>query len=283
MNAILPIPQKTCHVLALMGVAIVMWTSGCEGIFKRDSRSSHRNSLLKPIVAPRDAIDLEVYFIDRRIGDPLIGSALWGSLQEISSLSPETRHQLTSDGFRFAMSPSRPPSFMQSLISDSDDTDIARRVSKRRYTLESGKETWLMVSEIPDGTAIVQENDGILESMNLVNGQALLRVQAERVEDGWTKLTVIPEIRYGLHALRAQPTDEGFVYQQGQKSLVFYEDRLSAELNLGEIVILGLSPEAPDALAKHFFRSDVSRGIERLILIRVADMREVAPVRSTDL
>lgn len=263
-----------CTLLASAG-------SGCLLMFPGSPDTMARHALLQPIVGPRDAIDLEVYFVDRRIGDPLIGEALWSSLYAISSVTPEVRQQLMEDGFRFAMSPSRPPRALQSLLKLSNEQDPSRRVVPRRYTVPSGQETLLMVSTVPDGTPLQTKTPEGIKTTELTQGQCLLRVHAQRMDDGWTKLLIIPEIRHGATALRPVATNQDWEFREGQISVPFYNDRLSAEVNIGEMVVLGLDPNLPDALASRFFRSDISQGTERLLLIRVANMRKVEAVRAT--
>lgn len=268
-------------MIAVCGVLPLICGSGCAALFKEDAPPPRENPLLKPIVAPRDAIELEVHFVERRIGDPLIGNSLWGTLQEINSLSPETRDQLAADGFRFGMSPSRPPRALQSLITQSPDRETTGKSVSRKYTVPSGQETLLYVSEIPNQTPIVRKSRGVKETVEAMDARSVLRVKAERVDDGWTRLVITPEIRYGQDTMRAIPDNDQFLFRQGQKAMTFYEDVLSAELNIGEMVVLGLASDSPDSLAKHFFRSDVTRGTEMLILLRVSDMREVEAVPVT--
>lgn len=234
---------------------------------------------LPPIVESRDTIDLEVYFVDRRIGDPLIGESLWSSLSSVTAVAPENRAYLTDDGFRFGMASSRPPRALQSLLRLSDEQDPARRVVPHRYTVPSGQETLLMISNVPDGTPLIRKTEEGAKATELNQAQCLLRVNAQRVEDGWARISITPEIRHGASTLRPVATDQSWQYHEGQQVMPFYQHRLSAELNTGEVIVLGLDPTHPDGLASCFFRSDIASGIERLILIRVGEMRKVDPVR----
>jgi len=235
---------------------------------------------LPAIVESRETVELEVYFVDRRIGDPLIGESLWSSLSSITAVTSENRAHLAEDGFRFGMASSRPPRALQSLLRLSDEQDPTRRVVPHRYTVPSGQETLLVISKVPDGTPLVRKSDDGVKTTELNQAQCLLRVNTQCMDDSWTRLTITPEIRHGASTLRPVATDQNWQYHEGQQVLPFYQHRLSAELNSGEVVVLGLNPTQPDGLAACFFRSDVSSGIERLILIRVGEIRKVNPVRS---
>jgi hypothetical protein len=275
---------KSCWTLRtfIVGAWLASATSGCL-LFPSgpEAQTTTKKSLLTPIVPPREAIEIEVYFVDRRIGDPLIGEGLWGSLFAVTAVSPEVRDQLTADGFRFAMSPSRPPRSLQTLMKLSNDQDPSRRVLRQRYVVPAGQETILVASQVPDGTPLTRRTSESVQTIELNRAQCLFRVTAERVEEGWAKLVVLPEILHGETLLRPQASDQDWQLREGQRSMVFYQDRLSAEINEGELIVLGLDPDVPDGLASHFFRSDVSQGVERLILIRVVEMRKVDPVRVT--
>jgi hypothetical protein len=259
-------------LLALMGTGCTLILPDAEALV------SHKLPLA-PVVAPRDAIDLEVYFVDRRIGDPLIGEGLWSALFEVSATSADVRNRLAADGFRFAMSPTRPPRTLQSLLKLSSEEDPSRRVIPRKYTVPSGQETLLLISTVPDGTPLTIKNSDNVKTTELHDGQCLLRVVAEKVEEGWTRLSIVPEIRHGTATMRPVATDQDWEFRESQQTMSFYQHQLSAELNTGEILVMGLNPSEPQSLASHFFRSDISRGVERLILIRVTDMRRVQPVR----
>ena len=245
------------------------------------SEATHDASdILKPVVGPRNAIDIEVFFVDRHRDDSLIGESLWNALHDVAAVEPHSRKALEKDGFRFRMCPSRPPRQLQSLMSLSDMNDPARSTFHRHYTLPSGQQTWLVTSQVPDGTTMrfsSEQGERIIETQQ---GQCLFRMQADRVEDGWARITLIPEVRFGHTTLRPQAIDQEWVYQEGQETVVVYEDRLTAELNVGEILVIGLDSRQPEALGSHFFQANHEEGIERLLLIRVNDMRKVQATRS---
>lgn len=263
-------------------LAVALWAviaSGCT-LFTSEVSPPSRMPL-PPLVGPRDVVELEVYFVDRSIGDPMIGESLWGTLFAVTSVAPNVRESLAEDGFRFAMGPARPTRTLQGLLKTRGDQDPTRRTLVQRYQLPMGQEAHLITSEIPDGTVLTQVTDDGVKTTELNNGRSLLRVTAERVEDGWVNLVIIPEIRHGAYSPRPMATDQEWIYTQGQQSMPFYRDRLGAQVNIGEIVVLGLDPRSTGALARHFFRSESAPGLERLIMIRVADMKQIQPVRAS--
>ena len=253
---------------------------GCESLLPHAPDGHTSASILHPLAAPRNAIDLEVYFVTRPAGDPLMGEGFWRSLHSLSTMDQLSLESLDKHGFRFAMSPSRPPRELQSLMALSDERDPARRAVLRRYTLPSGQETVLLTSVVPDGTEIDESLSSGHVQETLHHARCLMRLRAERVDDSWVKIDIVPEIHHGRHTVRPRPLGDDWVYDQGQNSIVFYDDRLTAELNVGEILVLGFDANDPDPLAGHFFRGNPEDGIEGLLLIRVAGLKEIEPVHA---
>ncbi len=254
--------------------------SGCSLLFPQTTSKTAVKSPLKPLVAPRQAITLEVYFVDRRIGDPLIGETLWGSLHSVNSIDPETRERLREDGFRVAMSAARPPRPLQALMALSVENDPTRRSISQTYMIPSGQETWIVCRPIESGTSITRQPlEGQSQTFEVNKGQALFKIQASRVEDGWANLVIIPEIQHGQSSLKPTATNTEWTLRDRRQAITLFEDRLSAELNVGEILVVGMTNDADGKMASHFFHSDKSNGLQRLMMIRIADMRIVEPER----
>jgi len=233
----------------------------------------------KSSIGAREAIDLEIYFVDRVQSSPLIGKQFWNSLHEIGSVDAVAREHLKKDGFRFAMSPARPTSQLQALMGLSGSDNPAQRAIFQQYSLPSGQETLLVSSQVPTGTEFTVQRGDHEKTFEVNDGQCLFRLKAERTEDGWVRIGIVPELRHGHHALRPKATNEEWVYDESQETMTFYENRLTADLNVGEILVMGLQDDPDPSLAEHFFRSDQDGTIERIMLIRVVNIREVAAVR----
>ncbi|TWT51609.1 hypothetical protein KOR42_34970 [Thalassoglobus neptunius] len=261
----------------LLAVILIAGGAGCTALFPDSAKTQHR---LPPLVGPRNAIEIEVYFVDRRKGDPMIGDRLWSSLHSVHTLDPDSARQLEDDGFRVAMSASRPPRPLAVLMSLSDENDPTRRVVMQRYTIPAGQETLVVASEIPDGTVIQRPGQDSSRPLEMRLGRAIFRIQADKVEDGWTRLVVIPEIQHGPMAARPTPREQDWIYQESQQRVTLYSDRITAELNEQEILALGLGSREEGDIGQHFFVADSENGLERLILIRISGMSRIEPVRS---
>jgi hypothetical protein len=265
---------------AVLTCVLLVWT-GCNLFDPKTNEIVSHASLLKPIVPSRDVLELEVYFVDRSIGDPLIGESFWRDLSPISSVQAENRQRLQEDGFRYAMAPSRPPRALQTLLSLSNEEDPSRRVAPQRYSVMAGQDTVLLISAPPNGTPLKLRGEDGEKKIELNQAKCLIHLTGSRVDEGWARISLMPEIRHGQHAIRPIATDDTWLYNEQQQSIPLFHNRLSAELNIGEIIVVGLEPNSPDSTASRFFRADVSKGIERLVLIRVIGMKRIDPVMSS--
>lgn len=268
---------RSSSLLASLFVCVVY---GCSALFPEQNQQTNVQSPLKPIVDSRDAIALEVYFLDRRRGDPIIGDTLWESLHSVSSMDAATRKRLTGDGFRIGMSAARPPRPLQVLMNLSDENDPTRRSEVRSYMVFSDHQTLVACRQIEDGTNITRiPLEGATQSFVVRDGLAVFNIQVSRVEDGWAKLVVIPEIQHGKNMLKPTATEANWTLTDRKNTVSLFENRFSAELNIGEIIVLGMTEDAEDRIASHFFLSDKHNGLERLMMIRIADIRSISPQR----
>ena len=270
---------KTCRLLTAVCLLTCVAAS-CNLLVSDQQKDAGKNRLLAPVIGPQDAIEIEVYYVDRRVGDSFIGESLWSALHRVNAIDGDSAAHLNDDGFRIAMSASRPPRELTVLMWDSDEQDPTRREWRQQYTIPAGQEMTLIASEIPNGTIVRRKNlDGETHAIETNQARSVFRIQADKVEDGWTRLVVIPEIQYGRNAARPVPKESEWIYHEGQQAMTFYEDRITAELNEQEILVLGLQAESQAALAGHFFQADPTSGLERLILIRITGMSHIEPVR----
>ena len=253
---------------------------GCNFLISQSKSDSFSDRLLNPVVAPRDAIEIEVYYVDRRFGDSFIGDHLWSSLHSVHAIDTKSAAHLNDDGFLVGMSASRPPRELSVLMSDSDEKDPTRRRWMQKYTIPAGQEMMLVASAIPDGTVIQRKtSDGEASPIELVLARSVFKVRAEKVEDGWTRLVIIPEIQYGRNAARAVATERDWIYQDRQQALTLYEDRITAELNEQEILVIGMQQVDESRIARHFFSADPGNGLQRLMMIRISGMTKIEPER----
>lgn len=266
--------------LLVLACILACAVSSCTLLFPESEQKQTVQSPLKPLVSTREAIALEVYFLDRRVGDPLIGDSLWESLHSVSSIDAKTRERLISDGFRIGMSASRPPRPLQVLMNLSDGRDPTRRAEVKSYMVFSDHETHIACRSISEKSLISRRPlEGEPQTFEIERGEALFKIQVSRVEDGWAKLVVIPELQFGQNSLKPTATVSEWTLADRRQAVTLFEDRFSAELNVGEILVIGMIDRANDRMAGHFFSTDELNGLQRLMMIRIADIRKITPQR----
>lgn len=257
--------------------------SGCS-LFSAGSLASTATSkpFLPPIVKPQEAVSVEIMLADRAAGDPMFGSALWTNLNEISATSPANRNLLRKTGFQYGLSPSTPPFAVQALLS-SDGKSATQRVQRLKYGFPSGGEhlveTW---PEVPLLECPVPAGGQKLEKQTFKSARCVFRVRVEKAEEGWARLDFTPEIHHGPVVTKRVPSEHGYLFENGQEIEALHDLRFSAELNLSELAVIGLSENSDSSLGHCFFRGASDGRLERVLMIRLAGLYEVQPVRQFD-
>src|ERR1043165_3175092 len=102
------------RVRTIVCAALAAWLSGC-ALFSHGSaveRITADRPFLPPLPADRNVIDLEVYFVDRVVGDPTISDGLWRAVNQAAG--PMSTHaDLRRAGIQYGVAPSSPPPALQ--------------------------------------------------------------------------------------------------------------------------------------------------------------------------
>ena len=264
----------------LVAVLFLAGQWGC-ALFPSVADTPTNELALRPIVPPRDQISLEVWYVDRPIGDPLTGSALWREIDQISSIAVEDRVHLSEAGIRFGLAGSDLPTTLSSLLNDRE-TSAVQRTSRLHVPLESGKPGELEVASLPQ-CRIRMPGQTSLEARSFSSVRCVFQVTAQRIQEGWVRVEFVPEIHHGDSRIRPHATDSDWQMQQSQQVEPLYDQRFSLELNVGEHVVIGAVRDSFESVGQHFFRGgETEAGQERLIVLRVQGMEQINPVPSRD-
>lgn len=248
---------------------------GCT-LFRGVENTPANGFAMKPIVPPRDQINLEVWYVDRPVGDPLMGDAMWGKIDQISTIPVEDRVHLNLAGIRYGVAGSDLPDTLSSLLSDRNESAV-QHTTRLQIPLTSGEPGQMQVANLPQHCRI--RVPGSLESRDYSGVRCVFQVTARRTQEGWVRLEFVPEIHHGDARLRPQAAGADWQLQQSQQIEPLYEQRFSLELNLGEHVVIGAVGDAPDSVGQHFFRGGTADPKqERLIVLRLQGMERIRPV-----
>ena len=269
-----------CLVLVCCGVL------ACESLpFGRSLSDKAAVFKLPPLPIPRDSVEVDIVFIDRPAGDPLLGKALWREVDQVGALSAEQRTAIREAGIQVGHIGSSPPDVLQSLLNLADEESERKRreangipqTAARRVVLPTGSDTEVNASELV-ATCNVDLPDG--RHLELTDVRGMLRLRAERSQDGWVRLEFLPELHHGQTKARPFAAATGWMYRTTQEVLPLFAQRFAAHLNVGEMLVISADRDRSGTLGQQLFQFEDSSGPkQRVIVIRLAELREIAPVR----
>lgn len=265
--------------LALLAAAAPLLYGGCALL--AESKPDRHTAALPPVPAARDAIELEIIFVERAIDDPLIGPALWRELAEIGGVSADERAVLRQNGFRVGYASSQPPQSLQTVLGLAT-TQFAEEdslLSGRRLVMRSGAETEVLMNAAAYPACDVSIHAGERREQAYRNALCKFRVKGTKLQDGWARIEFVPEIHYDEERARPQPATGGWELQYGRKVDPLTALRFSVDVSLGEFAVITAEGRDPTTLGQYFFRSDdPDAKTQRLLIVRLADLSKSAPV-----
>ncbi len=280
------------RVMWLRSLARLLMPCLCCGVLACSSLPSGNSSAekstafkLPPMPVARDAVELDIVFVDRPVSDLLLGKALWREVDQVGALSPEQLDALREAGILVGHVGSTPPDALQSLLNLADDDSERKRreanglkmTAARRVTLATGVDTEICSSELAASRDVILPNG---KQQELTDSRGLLRLRAERSQDGWARLEFQPELHHGENKTRPFAAATGWMYRTAQDVLPLFAQKFAANLNVGEMLVISCDRDRPGTLGSHLFQFEDSSGPkQRVVVVRLADLREIAPQR----
>ena len=256
---------------------------GC-ALLDKEPEATTSKSPLKPIRPSLDAIQVDVFFVERPIGDPVLGSVLWSQLDQVSTLPAATVAAMQRNGFKFGVAPIDPPRALQAALGMTGemvprDDSQAYRFNGHRFARRSGEDFTIDAWSGYPHCEIHVKQDAATETKTYDNARCVFRVQVDRVQDGWAKLKFTPEIHHGEMRLRREADEQGWKNSSSQEIDPQFGQHFEVDLNLGEMVVLGADGDDPQSLGRHFFQGGATDSkLQRLLIVRLADMQRIDPV-----
>lgn len=263
-----------------------------DGLFQKSSSLGLLQSANKipPMTAPPDAMQLDIVFAERPVGDPLVGDKLWQDLDTSTSLSgKDTRDQLQRNGFRVGVSASRPHSALQTLLGMKSDlayqpkAEKAKHLVGRQVMIRSDGETQIEAGPVcPECTVTIADGTkSTARSYSQCRGT--FKLVAHRLQDSWAKLDFLPIVLHGADTLRPIASSEGWQFENTQRSETYHNQLFQLELGVGEMVVISADEKATDSLGHLFFigKSHLHNApdfnlentpVQRVLVVRLADM-----------
>ncbi len=264
-------------ILPLIGLLLIGGTGGC-ALFSEPVTLGRANKIpaLRP---PPDAVALDIVFVERPAGDPLLGPDLWSHVDEVGSLPLETRNILRDNGLRVGIVGSRPPVALQTLLGLQADfsaepgAEERKALVGRQIMLRSGGETEIQTTPFLEQCRVEVKLGDVVKPREYITARGMLRVTVQREQDGWVRLEFTPRVQHGRHQLRHAVGEGGWQFASTQNAESFHNQRFGVTLGMGEMAILSShGGETPDLGRLLFTGPSDSAPIQRLLIVRLCDM-----------
>ena len=273
--------------LRIVGVcALGAMVSSCNlfGNLNTGGPTFDKKNTLPPIRVAPESIQLDIVFVERLVSDPLWTEDLWNSVDQISNLPVDQRARIDKDGLFVGVVGCNPPPSLQRLLElQTEMPDLAtssreKNVNGHTVFRMSGESTTIQASPIMpelDVSHILPD-----QKEKLIQAQAILDVKVERLQDGWIKLHVTPEIHHGQHQLRPVAGENGFEMKASRQVISLTDHRFTLSLNVGEMMVVSSDRDSQTpSMGRVFFEADSHVGlVQRLVVVRLNDMKKVKPL-----
>lgn len=286
--------SRVARLILLLGIfALSVAGSGCAP-FGKIAASFHditdvpakSASSLPVIPTSRDAIQLEFVFVERPVGEPLLGEILWNEVDQVGGLDVATRQSLRRNGFRVGHIGSHPPPALEEMLAlksqfaTGGSDERSNQLVGRRVVLSSIGETYVPLSRLlPNCSVEIRGHDGVVETKDFRNAQFVFRIKTARDQDGWAKLEFVPEIHYGQNRLRQIATQRGWELRTTQEIHPLFSQRFAITLNVGEMVLITADGQDDRSVGRYFFRgTGKNADVQRLLIVRLSGMTKSDPV-----
>ena len=284
--------------LSFAGAAVMLLTvcTGCNlfrfGLSDRLDKQAadpKNRGTLSAVRRVRDTVGLEIIFAERPVGDPLLSDkSLWEGVDTVGELRPELRRRLQKNGFKIGHMSSTPNQAVETILGLTSQSIGTRapvrekQLTGRRVVRPSGGETEIQTSRFFP-TFSIRLDDLQQEPIQVKNARCVLRVKAEKLEEGWARLEFTPQIHHGRLEWRAVATGTGLKGSTSQRIHSLYSHRFSITLNVGEMVLITGNPNLPGSLgAKFFIAGAAGNRVQRVLFIRLANVTPSKSAISTE-
>jgi hypothetical protein len=250
--------------------------------------SGGSQSLLPPLRPARDALQIDVAFVERPVGDPLLGSSLWDDIDQVAGFDSNEIQALKQLGLLMGNAGASPCPVMERMLRETaDPLDAAAAgncmsLKKQTFCLRSSETSPIETNAMARCTIDVPLLTGAKEK-TYDNFKSVLRLTAIRLQDGWARLEFVPEIHHGVERLRPIASlGSGWQPRESQE-IDTLPQRFSVKLHVGEMAVITAAPEHLRSFGHHaFVREDETRGpVQRVLVVRLSNMSRIDPVYSS--
>ena len=276
--------RAVCRLQWLVLASLALCCAGCEVVDINGDVRTNTSKKLPGIKPPLNAICLDVVLVERPRGDSLVGPPLWSRVDQVQSLDPDVREELRKNGFRLGVVGTNPPRVLQQLLGEQPDfaydeaSEKAKQIGGHRFFVASGGNVKIIASPVHDECEVEVPRDGERQTLTLQDAECRFRVTVEQQDNGWAKLTFIPQVFHGPNQLR-YVADQEWRFEDSQRVETFFDQRFTLILGPGETIVLAADAPEGRRLGHLFFTGQGLRAsqdgefeampVERLLIVRL--------------
>jgi hypothetical protein len=227
-------------------------------------------------VVGEDVVYLDVFVIERPLGDAFLNRELWSEADEQAvhadgepGVSLERKMALEKNGFRAGLlGGALPPTKLQDLLASQ------RSCQGNRIQRHAGHETKIALGSVWPHCCCRLAREEQTTAVDFEKGQCLLQVTPELADEGRVRLRFTPHIKHGDVRMEFVPVrgDDGLMRwgmqeRQPEEAYSWLDWTLSVAPN--EYVVIGAQLGSGDTLGEQFFLSgEDNPGVQRLLVLR---------------
>ena len=239
---------------------------------------STKRPVLPSIQTAPDAIQLEVFLLERPAEDPLLTTSIWKEVDTAGAVSSfESREILRKNGFRLGTVSSNPPPSVQKLLGlvaeiPMESSDHSKPLMGRHQYLSPGVETEVTTGIEHEICEVDVHDVDRSRHLTFERVGCVLRLKAQRLHDGWVRVDFQPEFHHGEQIMRRVATEGGMVLRGGQNIDVRHGQRFSVEMNVGEMALITSTSDDQTTMGNRFFcHSGAGSPRQRILVVKIVD------------
>ena len=272
--------KRDPHHLGFILLLVTLLT-GCHSI---DRNVLRNQSPLKAIEKQPTQTEIEVVFVRIPTRDRESTDALWKEVDELA-IDAKFRRKLNKNGFRVGVIGSQIPTEVQNILQN------AHRAGKENISLDSmsnlqethaitrklymqpGQQSELLASSVQKEFQMLELRNGSLVGETLRDGQAQFVAELLHGQDDRVSLRLTPEVHFGAFRNEYVPGEGMFRLDTGREKKRLQGLQLRAELDDGQILIVGPRADQPGSLGHQFFNQQATeQSISKLMMIRICEI-----------
>ena len=264
---------------------------GCQSI---DQQKIRNESPLAVLEKTPTQTELEVIFVRIPPRDQEATTALWQEVDELA-IDAKFRRELRKNGFRVGIIGTQIPGEVQTILQNAHragkgnislkelgDLQSTHAITRTIF-LQPGQQSELLASSIQKEFQMLEMHDGALVGQTLHDGQAQFVAEILDGQDEHIVLRLTPEIHFGEFHNEYVPGEGMFRLNTSREKKRLGRLQLDANLDRGQILIVGPQADQPGSLGHRFFNEQAtSKSISKLMMIRICDIAIASTTDITD-